>query len=206
MARPWEKLPAEKRDISRRHERIVDFYFGPANFSKTKALRMAGYSMPAQYIRLFQHPDIVREIARREAINRERYDVTYEKVVGEIARVAFANIGDYAKVADDGSLVLDFSDIEPGQEMRDVLAAIGEVQVETYMEGKGEDAREVKRFKVKPHNKLQALDQLMRHAGLSRDKTGEALSDLASRISQGLGQLGKRAHVGPPTIDGEVVE
>jgi phage terminase small subunit len=42
-------------------------------------------------------------------------------------------------------------------------AAIQELTVETYMEGGGDDAREVKRVKVKLHSKPAALAELRRH-------------------------------------------
>ena len=74
--------------------------------------------------------------------------------------------------------------------------AIGEVTVETYMEGKGEEAREVKRVRVKPWSKLAALDQLMRHAGLSKDKTNAALLDVAARLTAGLKRIGKDTEKG----------
>lgn len=190
MGRAWENKKAKTRDpltnLNKRQTVVIDLYFGRANFDKTKALRMAGYSCPNDYTQFFNHPDVEREVERRWAEVRARYDVTYDRVVTEIAKVAFANVGSYVQVQDDGSFVLDFENMDMTE-----WSAIGEVSVETYVEGRGDNAREVKRIRVKPWNKLAALDQLMRHAGLSKDKTSSALADLASRITAGMKRVGK---------------
>ena len=126
------------------------------------------------------------EIERRQRELRERHRVTFDRVRDEIARIAFSNVLDYATVGD-GELVFKFDDIDAA-----TAAAIGEVTVETYMEGRGDEAREVKRVRVKPWSKLAALDQLMRHAGLSKDKTNAALLDVAARLTAGLKRIGKK--------------
>lgn len=187
MTSKWEKKSrTERRRLSRRHEKLLDFYFGEANFNKSKALALAGYRCPHDYLRLFDHPAIVEETKRRERAAREKFEVTHDRLVEELRRIAFANIYDYGRVDKDGNIFLDFSNVPA-----EVMAAIGTVTVETYMEGKGDEAREVKRVKVTPYNKLQAIDQLMRHTGLSKDKTSGAIADLAERLNAGLGRLGK---------------
>ena len=192
MTSKWEKtVRTKRRRLHLRHEKLIDFYFGEANFNKSKALRLCGYACAHKYTRLFDHPAISEEIERRYAELRKRHEVTFERVRDEIARVAYTNIYDYATPAKDskgrftGDLIFDFAQLDAA-----TAAAIGEVVVETYTEGKGDDAREVKRIRVKPWNKLVALEQLMRHAGLSKDKTGAALADVAGRLAAGLKRIG----------------
>ena len=48
----------------------------------------------------------------------------------------------------------------------DDWAAISEVQTEDYVDGRGEDARSVKKVKVKMHDKLRALDAMAKHVGI----------------------------------------
>ena len=45
----------------------------------------------------------------------------------------------------------------------------------------------------------QLVSELMRHAGLSKDKTGEALAGIAERLAQGLKRAGKK----PASEDGD---
>ncbi len=128
---------------------------------------------------------MAEEIERRHRKVREKYEVTYDRVLEEIAKIAYSNIADYMSINQStGEVEFDFSDADAA-----VLAGIGEIQVDTRIEGTGEDACEVKRIRVKPHNKSAALDMLMRHAGLSKDKASGALADLAERIAAGQKRL-----------------
>lgn len=191
--------PKKERDakkprpgLSDIHRHLVDVYFKPksqggAGLNKTLALEIAGYASPRGYLRVFDRPDVAAEIERRFKEARDRSEITFERVTEEIKKIAFANIDDYVSITEDGHMILDFRDADMV-----TLAAIGEVTVETYTEGRGEDAQEVKRVRVKPHNKLAALEMLMKHAGLSKDKVSLELSgDLARRLVQGRQRLGR---------------
>jgi hypothetical protein len=81
--------------------------------------------------------------------------------VDELARVAFANMLDYIKVTADGGVSVDLSQLE-----RDTAAAILEVVVDTYVDGRGENAKEVKRVRFKLADKRAALVDLGKHLGL----------------------------------------
>jgi hypothetical protein len=65
-----------------------------------------------------------------------------------------------------GDPVLNFSDLT-----REQAAVLHEVTVDTYVEGRGDDAREVKRVRFKLCDKLGALRDLGRHHKLFTDKT-----------------------------------
>ena len=99
--------------------------------------------------------------AKMEAINA-KYQLTTERVLAEVAKIAYANMDDYVDRSS-GDPLLDFS---KERVTREQMAAVGEITVETYMEGKGEQAREVKRVNFKLHDKLAALDKAMRRLGL----------------------------------------
>jgi|3_EtaG_2_1085321.scaffolds.fasta_scaffold00178_9 phage terminase small subunit len=197
MTSAWEKTAkSKKRKISLRHEKLVDFYFGISNFNKSDAIRRAGYKQAGNYTRIFDHPRIAAEVERRHKAIREKHEITYETISEEMAKIAFSSVTDYMTVTDDGDLVFDFNKIEDGR----VFDALGEVSVETYIDGYDYEEDEegklkkvpvrVKRIKVKPHSKLPALEALMKHAGLSKDKTTGELADLASRIMGGKKRLG----------------
>lgn len=176
-----------KRRISDRHLALVDAYFGPANLCKNEALRRVypGTKKVDQIHKIFSHPDVVEEIERRQRRVREKYEVTYDRVLDEIARVAFFNMWDVAEVVN-GELVVDGKTLAKAD--RDVVAALGQV---TAVSVEKPDGSVVTRLKIKPHNKLSALDQLMRHGGLSKDKTSTALADLAERVMAGRRRVGR---------------
>jgi phage terminase small subunit len=111
----------------------------------------------------------------------ERAAVTKERVIAELAKIGFANMFDYMKVGPDGDPHLDFSAIT-----RDQAAALVEVTVEDFKDGRGEDARDVRRVKFKLADKKGALVDLGRELGMfitrsEQGKPGEfaALDDHA---------------------------
>lgn len=161
---------ALKDELSDRERAVVDAYFGKARFNKNEACRQAGYAdiSGRGVTALFRRPRVAAEIERRHEKNRRRYEATYDRIIEELSSVAFSNLADVMEFDEEtGALVgMNLTD----RDMR-TLAAIGEVTVETYYEGRGAEAQPVRRVKVKPWNKLQALDMLVRHMGLSKEKT-----------------------------------
>lgn len=103
--------------------------------------------------------ELHKEVADLACIDRSR-------VVAEYAKVAFANMEDYVSFTNKGEAYLDFSLMD-----RDKAAAISEVVIDEYVDGKGEDGRDVKKTKFKLHNKLGALDSIARHLGMFIDKS-----------------------------------
>lgn len=175
-----------------KHQKVVDFYFGVSNKVWTDACRRAGYKTPKRHGHVSRHPQVIEEVKRREAMVRARYDVTYERIMDELARIAFASPSDYMKKTDDGLLEFDFSETDPDQ-----LRALGEVSID---ESTDRDGRPIRRLKVKPWSKLDALDKLARHAGLSKEKREISITGpLADRILAG------RARVAT-VIDAEAVD
>ena len=63
-------------------------------------------------------------------------------VVGELRKIAFANMADYMRAPASGDSYLDFSMLTRDE---DQAAALQEVTVDTYVKGHGADARDVRR-------------------------------------------------------------
>ena len=74
----------------------------------------------------------------------EKSGVTPEKIIGELAKLGFANMQDFLRVTSDGDPHFNLSDLT-----RDQAEALSEVTVEDFMDGRGEDARDVRRIKFK---------------------------------------------------------
>lgn len=169
----------------------IDYYFGVSNFNKTDAMARAGYSHANANLAFWDNVAVKTEVERRHALIRERYEVTYERVVDELSRIAFSNPFDYMEPQEDGTFVIDLRKMDAEQ-----ARAIGEMTIVVSMEGD----EPVKRIKLKPWSKQAALDSLMRHAGLSREKSiFEGAGDMMDRI------LAARRRVTPlpPTEEGD---
>ena len=82
----------------------------------------------------------------------ERSAITKERVAVELGRIGFANMMDYMRVGPSGDPVLDFSKLT-----REQAAALIEVTVDDYLEGRGKEAREVLKVKFKLADKRAAL-------------------------------------------------
>lgn len=89
-----------------------------------------------------------------------KLSITKEAVLGELAKLAFANMADYMKVGEDGQPTLNFNDLT-----RDQAAALVEITVEEFKDGRS-DKREVRRVKFKLADKQKSLEALGKHLGL----------------------------------------
>ena len=98
------------------------------------------------------------ELLERGAAKAE---VTVEKIVAELAKIGFANMADYMRPNAAGDPYLDFSRLT-----REQAAALQEVTVEDFTEGRGEDKRDVRRVKFKLYDKRAALVDLGRHLSM----------------------------------------
>ena len=101
--------------------------------------------------------DRVKELMQKGA---ERTEITIERVINELAKLGFSNMADYMRPGTDVDPILDFSKIT-----RDQAAALTEVTVEDFVDGCGEDARDVKRVKFKLADKRAALVDIGKHLG-----------------------------------------
>ena len=154
---------------------------------------------------------IAAAIEKARAKRAERCELSADWVVEELRKIAGANMLDYMKSTPAGDPYLDFSVLT-----RDQGALLSEVTVEDFVDGRGEDARAVKRVKFKLHDKLSALDKLGRHLGLfdAKHKQPDAPievtdEELRAVVLRALARLhdARRAASGrrgnePPTIEG----
>ncbi len=108
-------------------------------------------------------PHVFRAIQRRRAEIAERTALTDARIVEEVKRVAFFNYANIMKVTSDGDPYIDLKDMT-----MDELSAVSETTLEDFVDGRGEDAREVRRVKVKTHDKLAALTLLTKIFGMQK--------------------------------------
>jgi phage terminase small subunit len=124
----------------------------------------------------FNKADIRAEIDRRMAALFDRYAVTSERIIRELALMAFGNVGDFVVVQDDGSLVVDF-----GTATREQMASLRSVEIdERTIDGA---AAGVRRIKISLSDKRQALMDLAKIARMVRPIASSTAA--ASSISSG---------------------
>jgi len=103
-------------------------------------------------------PSVIEEAAAVAGITKAR-------VMLELSRIGFANMEDFTKLDEQGHRLLDFTDVT-----REQMAAVKSLTVETHMEGRGENAREVKRVKLELHDKRNALRAIGAELGMFKER------------------------------------
>jgi phage terminase small subunit len=134
--------------------------------TQVEALAAIGLRPDDSYAaKLDKRPEVRARIEEIAAKAAERVEVSVARIMEELAKVGFANMQDYMRASPDGDPYLDFSRLT-----RDQAAALAEVTVDDYVEGRGEDARSVKRVKFRLADKLSALEKLGKHLGMFKER------------------------------------
>lgn len=177
MARPKrEKLTDKDRLL------IAEYFANGMN--KKAALIAAGYSEGTasdhpEYF--FEHPVIRAEIERRMKKLQNEAEIDEKWLLKRLKAIADAQIGDLIEIDGAGQPYIDW-----GKLTDDQRAAIQSLEVDEYIEGRGGDAVRVKKFKVKPVDRLAALIAIGRHIGFFNDSvTVKGELTLAERLQRG---------------------
>ena len=183
---PAPQPKPRSRALTARQQRFVEEYLIDLNASQA-AVR-AGYSAKTagQFgYQLLQKPSILAAIQEGMDKRAAGTEITAEKVLRELALIGFANMADFMSIDDDGNACVDLANLT-----REQAAAIQEIVVDEYVDGRGEDAREVKRVRFKLADKKGALVEIGRHLGMFSDGKGTSVNvnvAVASRhVAEGL--------------------
>jgi phage terminase small subunit len=152
--------------LSEKQKRFVSEYL--IDLNATQAAIRAGYSPKTaqqQGSRLLLNVVVQDELSKQQSKVAERLEITKDRIVDELAKIGFANMLDYMRAGPEGDPYLDFSGLT-----RDQAAALSEVTVEDFKDGRGEDARDVRRVKFKLHDKKGALVDLAKMLGFVTEK------------------------------------
>ena len=153
--------------LTAKRKRFVDEWL--IDFNGTQAAIRAGYSektAAATAARLLRNVNIQAEIARRQKDLQRRTEVTQDRVVKELARVAFADASDYACIETymyenkDGTL--------------SPLQVVSPKDTDTLSDDQRAAIAGIKQgangIEIKLHDKIKALELLGRHIGMFNDK------------------------------------
>lgn len=149
-----------------KQQRFIKEY--PVDFNATAAAQRAGYSKKTAYSigsRLLKKVEVQKEIQKAATRLSNKADVTVERILKELSRIGFANLGDYFRISDEGEPFIDLSEITEEQS-----AALQEIVVEDFKDGRGDNSRDVRRVKIKMLDKCPALDKLGKYLNMFVDQ------------------------------------
>lgn len=166
-------------ELSKREEAFAKSY--AAHENGTKAATEAGYSKRSAHSQstvLLKRPEVQERIFALRMAASLRTNVTVDRVLLEMARVAFADVRNIFD--DDGNLL-------PPKEWDDETAAsiVGLDTTQSVLQI--DDRTQVTNHlsKVRRADKMAALDKLARHLQIYNDKiTFEGLDQLAERLAR----------------------
>ena len=106
--------------------------------------------------RLNAKESIRARISELQGNAAELVERSLAECLAELEAIAYANLGDYIRIDEDGQPHPDFSKITDAK-----AAGLKEFTVEEREVGRGKNSRVVRRVKLKLHDKLRALVQLI---------------------------------------------
>lgn len=176
------ELKQKQLPVLDRHMMVINHYL-TNGLNKYKAMIDSGYSKDTaiRNVDVFQRRDVKEEIERRMSKMSKKAEIDADYVIAKFKQIVEADLGDILTIQEDGTAFIDMRKLSPNH-----LAALGEFSVDEFKSGRGPGARDVKRIRIKFHDKLRALEALGRHLGLFNDKlTIKGEVDLIERIQRG---------------------
>jgi phage terminase small subunit len=107
------------------------------------------------FSRLLTNANFAARVAELSKEAAQAIVMAAQEVLEELSKLGSADVADYMRVGPDGNPVLNFAGLS-----RDQSAALVQVTVEVFMDGRGEDAREVPKVTFKLASKLAAIELL----------------------------------------------
>ena len=130
----------------------------------TRAALAAGYSEDtAAKIgwENLQKPEIAKAVREKLLEMASRAEITAGAVLRELALLAFADMGQYNTIDEDGNVRMDFRQIGP-----DGMRAVKKIKQEVQFVGDANEKMPILKTEFELYDKQAALDKLMRYMGL----------------------------------------
>jgi phage terminase small subunit len=154
----WLKIESGDAVVGSPEAFLTGYHLHERRFSVASSI--AGFSERSannQGTRLMADDAIRAEIEARLASTFDRYAITSERIVRELAKIGFGNIDDFVAKQDDGSLVVDF-----GTATREQMASLKSIEIDQRtIDGA---AAGVRKIKISMSDKRQTLMDLAKIA------------------------------------------
>lgn len=161
-----QHLTLKTKGLTPRQAAFVREYIVDLNAHKALSRVVPGHrGASVQASKYLSMPGVREAIAEEQKAIAKRNEITVDRIMAELAKIGFANMQDYYSVGPDGDPHLDFTSLT-----RDQAAAIVEITVEDFKDGRGDDARDVRRIKFKLADKRAALVDMGKHIGMFQDR------------------------------------
>jgi phage terminase small subunit len=160
--------------LSVRQKAFVEEYL--VDLNATQAAIRAGYSArsaDSRASKLLANQTIKSAVDHAMRRRAQRTGVTQDRVVAELARLAFANMQDYL-IHEEGGLAA----VDPARLSRDQAAALQEITIERFADGSD------RRVRIKLADKKGNLELLGRHLGIFTERVKIEGFDLADAITE----------------------
>lgn len=168
-----QKPKAARKPYEDKRARFIDEYL--IDLNATQAALRSGYSPRTAYSQgsaLLKVPEVRDEVERRlqraSAAANARYEISHDRIKGELARLAFSNVLDFGVVDSEGGFRFDMSATS-----RDEAAALSSMKVKRTRRiiGKGEGATVIEDVETqfRLSDKRAALVDLGKATGLFSD-------------------------------------
>jgi phage terminase small subunit len=145
--------------MNKKHKRFCEEYV--IDLDGQKAAVRAGYKKARARItasELLKRPDVKEYVQKLQKKISEKLEITAEKVIQEIGKLAFNNLQDYINK---GNTIKDLASIP-----RDHAASVESIKVIKRKTGTGKNKVEEVTTQMKLHDKGANLERLGRHLGV----------------------------------------
>ena len=159
----------DKIKLEPRQEEFCQQYIGAANLNARVAAELAGYQNGEYGYQLLQKRNVALRIAQLKRKRNRRLQVTQDRILKELANIAYSNLGDYFQ--DFGGRSLRIKSKDELTEWQ--LKAIKEISETERQFGKLSSSTT---FTFKLHDKLRAISLAMAHLGIDKGEGGEKKS------------------------------
>lgn len=171
------------------------------DLNATKAAIRAGYSEKTAYSigqRLLKKVEIQEAIQKQQVKLQNKLEITQERVLSELAAIAFANGTDFATVNANGLIHIKATSQIP----KEKLPAVASIKYSRVMG-----------VEIKLHDKVRALEMLGKHLGLFDNRGGAAeveennIFEIIDQSTRGELDISAIPEIEPPAEPGnDVVE
>ena len=163
-------MSRHREQLTARQARFVNEYL--IDLNGTQAVIRAGYRTRSPEVhasRLLARPLVAKAITAAQAARAKRTEITADRVIHELARIAFADVRD---VVQWGKHLVT---LRPSSELTaEQAASIATIEADVTARANGTPQLKIR---VRMHDKAQALQTLARHFGLLLDRHEVSLPD-----------------------------
>jgi len=126
-----------------------------------------------------QKPEIAKAVREKLLEMASRAEITAGAVLRELALLAFADMGQYNTIDEDGNVRMDFRQMGP-----DGMRAVKKIKQEVQFVGDANEQMPILKTEFELYDKQAALDKLMKYMGLyAKDKEVNANVSIDAKVS-----------------------